>query len=176
MKSQVFSMPNAPVSLIGFLLFVATTSSGCAILSNAYPIMSLPPILLTQDDLPTIRLTESESEHTSGPTESSLITKCEQRWGDGQMTIYYYLFNATSTAQKAAWPLFPAKTNHRPEPNPKEVIGDATWRVKKGYIYFVKNNVLVHVISYGDLPNQLQFVRDVARKIEAKIDAVLPKK
>ena len=42
-------------------------------------------------------------------------------------------------------------------------------------IYFVKNNVLVHVISYGDSPNQLQFVRDVARRIEAKIEAVLPK-
>ena len=176
MKPQILSRRNAPIRTIGFLLLMTTAIIGCAILSNAYPVMSLQPILLTQDDLPTIRLTESKSEHTSGPTESSLITKCEQRWGDGQMTIYYHLFNATSTAQKAAWPPFPTHPNHRLEPNPKEVIGDATWRVKKGYIYFVKNNVVVHIMAYRDSPNQLQFARDVARKIEAKIDAVLAEK
>ncbi len=176
MTKQILSMRNVPISIIGFLLLMTTAIIGCAILSNAYPVMSLHPVLLTQDDLPTMQLTKSESERTSGPTGLSLITECEQQWGDGQMTIYYYLFNATSTAQKAAWPLFPAKTNHRPEPNPKEVIGDATWRVKKGYIYFVKNNVVVHIMSYRDSPNQLQFARDVARKIDAKIDAVSPKK
>ena len=39
----------------------------------------------------------------------------------------------------------------------------------------MKNNVLVHVITDGPSSNQLQLARDVARKIEAKIEAVLPK-
>ena len=151
MKPQILSIRNAPIRTIGFLLLLTTVTIGCAILSNAYPVMSLHPVLLTQGDLPTMRLTKSESERTSGPTGLSLITECEQWWGEGQLTIYYYLFNATSAAQKAALPLFPANAIHRPEPNPKEVIGDATWRVKKGYIYFVKHNVQVHIIMEGGL-------------------------
>lgn len=53
-------MGNALISLIGFLLFMTTALIGCAILSNAYPIMSLSPVLLTQDDLPTINTTNEK--------------------------------------------------------------------------------------------------------------------
>ncbi len=60
MKPQIFSMGNALISLIGFLLFMTTALIGCAILSNAYPIMSLSPVLLTQDDLPTINTTNEK--------------------------------------------------------------------------------------------------------------------
>ena len=45
----------------------------------------------------------------------------------------------------------------------------------KRRLLFVKNNVLLHVITDGPSSNQLQLARDVARKIEAKIEAVLPK-
>ncbi|MDE0682547.1 MAG: hypothetical protein OXI63_06490 [Candidatus Poribacteria bacterium] len=57
MKTQIFSKRNAPISIIGFLLLMATTSLGCAILSNAYPVTSLHPILLTQDDLRMMQVT-----------------------------------------------------------------------------------------------------------------------
>jgi hypothetical protein len=72
-----------------------------------------------------------------------------------------------------------------PELNPETVIGDATWyavkRVgKTSPILFVKNNVVVLVYpgagpEYKDSPHQLQFAREVARKIEAKITAILLK-
>ena len=51
MKPQIFSMRKAPVGIIGFLLLLTTTPIGCAILSNAYPVMSL----------------RSRSPHTGGP-------------------------------------------------------------------------------------------------------------
>ena len=183
MKTQVLSKENASLSLIGFLLLVIITSLGCgilSILSNANPVMRLNPVLLTQDDLPTMRLTKNEP--ISRPTEkSSLIAKSEQSWisNEGRLAVYYSLFRSTSDAKRAAFPLFPARAVFRPEPNPKEVVGDATWRVRTSlvtYIYFVKSNVQVHIWMGGCSPNQLQSVRDVARKIEAKIAVVLEEK
>ena len=176
MKIQILSRWNVPINIIGFLLLVPTTI-GCAILSNTYPIMSLHPVLLTQDDLQTMRLTKSENKHLRGSSkELSLIIKSEQQWSEGQLTVYYYLFHSTAAAKKADSPLFPAGARPRPEPNPKEVIGDATWRgagTPVTYIYFVKHNVRVDIMVGGRSANQLQCARDVARKIEAKIDAVL---
>ena len=102
-----------------------------------------------------------------------------QFWNEGQLTVCYYLFRSTSDAKQAAFPLFPAKAIFRPEPNPREVIGDATWRVKNSvvtYIYFVKNNVQVHIMMGVRSSNQLQAARDVARRIEAQIAAVLEEK
>ena len=181
MKTQVLSKENASLSIIGFLLLVIITSLGCgilSILSNANPVMRLDPVILAQDDLPTMRLTKSEP--ISRPTKkSSLIAKSEQSWNESQLTVCYYLLRSTPDAKRVAFPLFPAKAVFRPEPNPKEVIGDATWRVRTSfvtYIYFVKDNVEVHIMMRGRSSNQLQFVREVARKIEAKIAAVSEKK
>lgn len=159
---------------IGFLLLGSITTIGCAILSNAYPVMSLRPVLLTQDDLPTMQLT---NERSSSPTkELSRIVEFEQLWNE-ELVILYSLFNSSSAAQKAASPLFPDVVGYRPEPNPKEVIGDATWHVEKPPgIYFVKHNVRVYVLVKGHPSQRLPFTRDVARKIEAKITAVLPQK
>lgn len=160
--------------LIGFLLIGATTTIGCAILSNTYPVMSLHSILLTQDDLPTMQLT---NERSSNPTKgSSHIVEFKQLWSE-ELVILYFLFTSTSAAQKAAPPLFPDVEGYRPEPNPEEVIGDATWRVgKPPGIYFVKHNVLVYVLVERPPAHRLPFARDVARKIEAKIEAVLSQK
>ena len=72
-----------------------------------------------------------------------------------------------------------------PELNPENIIGDATWhytpqrqteRINDIEILFVKHNVAVLIMANGHPSNQLQFVQDVARKIEAKITAVLDKK
>ena len=181
MKTQGLSKENDSVSIIGFFLLVITNTLGCGILSilfNANPVMRLDPVILTQDDLPTMRLTKNEP--ISRPTkESSVIAKSEQFWNEGQLTVYYYLLRSTSDAKQAAFPPFPAKPVFRPEPNPKEVIGDATWRVRTSlvtYIYFVKNNIEVHIMLEGHSSNQLQPARDVARKIESRIAAILEKK
>ena len=174
MKKHTLSRRNALLSIIGFLLFMSTTTIGCAILSNTYPIMSLHPVLLTQDDLPTRQLT---SERSSRPTKGlSHIVEFRQLWSE-ELVILYYLFNSASAAQKAAPPLFPDVEGYRPEPNPKEVIGDGTWRVRKPPgIYFVKHNVLVYVLVEGPPAHRLPFARDVARKIETKITAGSPQK
>ena len=83
--------------------------------------------------------------------------------------------------------------NWQPERNPEDIIGDATWHYipwghneweyHSTHIVFVKNNVLVKImagkssIMTDELSSyQLQLARDVARKIEAKIVAVLEKK
>ncbi|RKU16458.1 hypothetical protein C6500_17515 [Candidatus Poribacteria bacterium] len=190
MKTQVLSREIASLSIIGFLLLVIITSLGCgilSILSNAYPVMRLDPVLLTQEDLPMMRLTESD--RLGGfPKESSLIVGFDQQWSDGHLVVRYYLFDASYTAKKAkANPrghTIATPANYQPELNPTDVIGDATWHLiprrhwEKGMtdIYFVKNNVGVHVMKKGTSEYQLQFVRDVARKIEAKIAAVLEKK
>lgn len=72
-----------------------------------------------------------------------------------------------------------------PELNPENIIGDATWhytpqrqteRINDTEILFVKHNVAVLIMANDHPSNQLQFVQDVARKIEAKITAVLEKK
>lgn len=175
MKTHTLSRRNVPVSIIGFLLLATTMTIGCAILSNAYPVMSLHPVLLTQDDLPTMQL--MKSKRNNSPTrELSRIVEFEQLWSE-ELVILYFLFNSTSAAQKAASPLFPDVEGYRPEPNPKEVIGDATWRVEKPLgIYFVKHNVLVYVLVKGHPSHRLPFARNVARKIETKITAVLEKK
>ncbi len=53
---------------------------------------------------------------------------------------------------------------------------DPTWRLEnKSDIRCLKNNVLVYIMAGGTSVNQLPLTRSVARKIEAKIDAVLKK-
>lgn len=174
---------------IGFLLLVTTPLIGCGILFNINRVMRLDPVILTQDNFPTMRLMESRRLDRF-PKESSIIVGCEQRWSENQLIIRYYLFYSGAAAQKAwenPWGYRVAATvsNFHPELNPEEVIGEATWRyiprrqtekINDIEILFVKHNVAVLVMANGHPSNQLQFVQDVARKIEAKIAAVLEEK
>ena len=172
---------------IGFLLLVTTPLIGCGVLFNVHRVMRLDPIVLTQDDLRMMRLTESD--RLGGfPKELSVIVGFDQQWSDGHLVVRYYLFDSSYTAKKAKanpWGHTVATpANYQPELNPEDVIGDATWHLipkrqsETGMtdIYFVKNNVGVHVMTSGASEYQRQFARDVARKVEAKITAVLEKK
>ncbi|MCY3740892.1 MAG: hypothetical protein OXH00_07720 [Candidatus Poribacteria bacterium] len=173
---------------IGFLLLVTTSLIGCGILfnvnRNVNRVMRLDPVILIQDDLPTMRLMENLRLY-GFPEESSIIVGCEQRWNVNQLIVRYYLFPSEDTAQKVwknAWGYRVARpAKFHPELHPEDVIGDATWhyipkrqteKINDIEILFVKNNVAVLVMA----KNQRQFARDVARKIEAKIAAVLEEK
>ena len=177
---------------IGFLLLLTTPLIGCGILfnvnRNVNRVMRLDPVILTQDDLPTMRLMENLRLY-GFPEESSIIVGCEQRWNVNQLIVRYYLFPSEDTAQKVwknAWGYRVARpAKFHPELNPEDVIGDATWhyiperqteRINDTEILFVKGNVAVLVMADGQSSNQRQFARDVARKIEAKIAAVLEEK
>ena len=93
------------------------------------------------------------------------------------IAVRYCLFHSVADAKKAAnqWQRFVgAEAFFEPEPNAEDVIGDATWRVpNKASIWFVKNNVLVHIMARRPKINQLTLTRSVARKVEAKINAAL---
>ena len=173
---------------IGFLLLVTTSLIGCGVPFNINRVMRLDPVILIQDDLPTMRLIENRRLYRF-PEESSIIVGCEQRWNVNQLIVRYYLFDSEYTAQKVwknAWGYRVARpAKFHPELNPEDVIGDATWhyipkrqteRINDTEILFVKNNVAVLVMADGQPSNQLQFARDVARKIETKITAVLEEK
>ena len=117
-----------------------------------------------------------------------------RQWWSGGLNIKYWLFDSAPTAQKAAETgehhISAAPMNWQFEPNPEDIIGDATWhhipweqnewRYRSTHIVFVKNNVLVHIMAGKPSimtpeisANQLRFGRNVSRKIEAKIEAVL---
>ncbi|MDE0682545.1 MAG: hypothetical protein OXI63_06480 [Candidatus Poribacteria bacterium] len=177
---------------IGFLLLLTTSLIGCGILfnvnRNVNRVMRLDPVILIQDDLPTMRRMENLRLY-GFPEESSIIVGCEQRWNVNQLIVRYYLFDSEDTAQKVwknAWGYRVARpAKFHPELNPEDVIGDATWRniskrqmekINDIEILFVKNNVAVLVMANEAPSNQRQFARDVARKIEAKIAAVLEEK
>ena len=169
--------------IIGFLLLVTTMLLGCAVLFNR--VVRLDPIILKADDLPMMRLTstrrsDSPTEGASGPVGF------HQQWDGRQLIVRYYLFGSSSAAKVGAatggtWRVASPPDSH-PERNPENIIGDATWHYPPRRedpdtdMAFVKNNVLVHITASGHPSYRLQFVRDVARKIEAKIEAILPKK
>ncbi len=188
MKTQILLRQNASLNIIGVLLLVITTTIGCGVLFNFNRVMRLDPVILTQDDLPTMRLMETKRLDRF-PEESSIIVGCEQRWIRKQLIVRYYLLHSADAAQKVwknPWGYRvagPAKFD--PELNSKNIIGDATWhytpqrqteRINDIEILFVKHNVAVLIMANDHPSNQLQFVQDVARKIEAKITAVLPQK
>ena len=189
MKIRIYARRSASLSLIGFLILTTTTQIGCGVLFNVNRVMRLDPIVLTQDDLPMMQLTGRKRLYEF-PKESYIIVGFQQRWNDGHLIVRYYLFYTSSSAKKAKanpWGYMVATPgNFQPELNPEEVIGDATWHLipkrqwekRKGIaeIYFVKDNVGVYVMARGTSEDQLQFVRDVSRKIEAKIKEVSPKK
>lgn len=191
------------------VLIVTTFSLGCNIIKKEENrlVKKLDPVVLTQDvvkildlvvltqdDLPTMQVTSSHtsrgSEVARFTPEISVLTGLDQ-WWSGDLRIRYWLFDASHTAKNVAATgahhISAAPMNWQPELNPEDVIGDGTWRRipwrQREYIsthfVFVKNNVLVHIMTGEPSPNQLhqlQFVRDLARKIVTKIEAVLPKK
>lgn len=186
MKTLILSKRNAPISLIGFLLLMTITLLGCGVLFNVNRVLKLDPVLLAQNDLHAIGLTK-RNRIGIRPDYPTIIAGYQQG-GSGGLTIQYWLFNSASSARKAAetglpW-FFAAVPNFQPERNPENIIGDATWRNihrsprewenDKTDIYFVKHNLLVSVrtIRHG----HLQYARDLARHIEAKLEAVLKKK
>lgn len=192
MKTKIFSRRSAPLSIIGFLTLVTTMQTGCGVLFNVNRVVRLDPVILTQGDLPKMRLTSSRrgSRPSSGvpSMDFPVIVEFEQGWNGNQLTVGYWLFDSSYTAKKAAdeytFRMVAGVPDYQPESNPEDIIGDATWRIipKRWWekdrtdLWFVKNNVVVYVSADGQSPDQLQFARDVARKIEAKIKAVLPQK
>ena len=188
METRILARHHTLISIIGFLLIMATTSIGCKIFSNVNRVIGPDPVLLTRDDLHRMGL--MESDRIGSLTRRGSIIAFERRWRSEGLTLQYWLFDSASTAKKAAagawiW-RFAAVPNFHPELTPEDVIGDATWRriprSRKEWengptdIWFVKYNLLVSVRTKGHPSNRLQFARDTARKIVAKIDAVLEKK
>ena len=193
MKKHTLSRRNAPLSIISFLLLVATTQIGCRVFVNR--VIESDTVLLTLDDLHKMGLRNEgrigrHLNDRSRIKQLSVIAGFEQGWSGGDLNIQYWLFDSASTAKKAAeaaWPwTFAAVPNFHPELNPDDVIGDATWRnihrSRKEWengptdIYFVKHNLFVSVRTNGPPANRLQDARDIARHIETQIAAVLKKK
>ena len=190
MKTQILSIRNALINIIGFLLLVTTTQIGCGVFINR--VIGSDAVLLTQDDLYRMGLRKSDrigrrlDDHGIGAIKKlSVIGGFEQRRGGG--TVQYWLFDASSAAKKAGAEGFhnhpsAEMPNFHPEFDPDDVIGDATWRDiprnrsegENGLtgLWFVKCNLLISVRT----DEHLQNARDVARKIEAKINAGLLKK
>ena len=186
MKAWIFSMRNALVNLIGVLLLMTTATIGCGVFVNR--VMTRDPVLLTLDDLHMIGLTKSNRIYRLPSYPYLSVIAGFQQGGSGGLTIQYWLFDASSTAKKAAeaqwtW-TFAGRADFQPEPNPEDVIGDATWRNiyrsprewenDRTDICFVKYNLLVSVRASGH--GHLEYTRDIARHIDSKIEAVLEKK
>ena len=165
-----------------FRIFVTLTVSFLVVhISGCANVMRLESITLTEDDLPmrsirSFRVIE----------DSSTVTALLQEWNGFQLTVQYCLFNSPDAAQKAGadgltWWYVVGTPKFQSESNPENIIGDATWSYiysdpdAPAHIWLAKNNFLVHVKGSRVPSNPLQFVRDVARKIEAKIEAVLKK-
>lgn len=154
-------------------------------------VRNLNAIILTANDLPTMKLDVGTNRHIRGPVKLPPIVDGFLHAWDGtrpeeHITVKYWLFQNVRNVQTAAdeWRHFIASaaieingridSAYQPEPNAAEVIGDATWRVAgEPDIWFVKNNVLVYVMGNSPSVNQLKLTRTVARKIEAKINAAL---
>ena len=190
MKTQILSRSHAPISIIGFLLLVTTTLIGCRVFVNR--VIGSDTVLLTLDDLYVMGLRKSgrigrHLNDLSPIKKLSVIAGFEHGWSGGDLNIQYWLFDSASTAKKMAadgarWTCAAMPVSQL-ELNPENVIGDATWRgiftrnrSKWGNglttLWFVKYNLLVSVRP----DEHLQDTRDVARKIEARIEAVLLKK
>ena len=183
---------------ISFILFLAMPSFGCHISNreatlNKEAILNkgdntlvrkLNAILLTTDDLPTtMKLSGSAHTIPGLGKQPPVVDGFSQSWNSTRpeetINVKYWLFPSVSKAQTAAgqWRGFlSSQSSYEPEPNAAEVIGDATWRIENtSSIWFVKNNVLVYIMARRPFINQLKLTRSVARKIEAKINAALPK-
>ena len=188
----MFSSHKAPISIISFLTLI-TTLLGCPVNKGENMLVrKLDAVLLTTNDLPTMEVDGRVNFRTGGMVkEPPVVDGFIQIWHgthpQDSITVSYWLFQSVADAQKAAdvWrDLLSARlivvngefdTPYQPEPNAEDVIGDATWRVaNKAHLWFVKNNVLVHIKTGRDtLNHQRTLARSVARKIETKINTAL---
>ena len=173
---------------ISFILLLAIAPLGCHI-SNKAAILNkgedllvrkLDAIILTVNDLPTMQVDTSSAFRVGGFAKKPPVVDGFLHYWDGtqpqeHIAVRYCLFQSVADAEKAAnqWQRFiGSEAFYEPEPNAEDVIGDATWRVpNKASIWFVKNNVLVHIMARRPKINQLTLTRTVARKIETKINA-----
>ena len=170
---------------IAFILLLSLPPLGCGILYTGEHMLvkKLDTILLTANDLPTMEVDPTMNHRRRGVVKQPPVADgFEQSWNgtrpEEHIYVRYWLFQTVTDAQKAAdeWQGYIAAIPYLPEPNPEDVIGDATWRPENGAsIWFVKNNVIVYITARRPQVNQLPLTRAVARKIEAKIEAVLPK-
>ena len=155
-------------------------------------VRKLDAVILTTNDLPTMQV-DSRINFRIGGTlkQPPIVDGFSQVWHgthpQESITLYYWLFQSVSDAEKAAnqWRGINTAslivvngeydTPYQPESNAEDVIGNATWRIEnKAHLWFVKNNVLVHITAGRDtLNHQLTLTRSVARKIETKINTAL---
>ena len=176
-----------------FVLLLAMGLLGCNIFNQggvkkgeAMLVRKLDAVILTDNDLPTMKLDGGTGHRAEGFTDlPPIVDGFSQSWDGTQpeehIGIDYWVFRSPSAAKKAgahwrdliaAGPIMingKLEPIYQPEPSAKDVIGDATWRVANGAtIWFVKNNVLVRVMARRPEVNQLTLTRSVARKIEKK--------
>ena len=170
---------------LGFLLLLAMVMLGCDIFNKgeAMLVRKLDAVMLTANDLPTtMALDASSSSARPGlGAHPPIVEGFSQSWHstrpEEHITVRYWLLRSISGAKSAAieWQgTLASQGIYQPEPNAKDVIGDATWRIpNRASLLFVKNNVLVHVRAGNPFVSQLTLTRSVARKIEKKINTAL---
>ena len=152
-------------------------------------VRKLNAVILTATDLPTLE--EDSGRRIDGEIDQPPVIDGYIQYWDGarpeeHIGVRYWLFGSIADTQRAAdqwrWThsALGVEVNGKiepilqPEPTAADVIGDATWRPANGSsIWFVKGNVLVYIQARRPKVNQLPLTRSVARKIEAKINAVL---
>ena len=173
--------------LLVFILLLVIAPLGCHILNKGEDMLvrKLDAVMLTANDLPaTMELDVSSSFAISGRRKfPPIVDGFTQTWDstrpEENIDVHYWLLRSVKDGRTAGvkWMDTLASAGiYLPEPRPEDVIGDATWRIEnKECILFVKNNVLVYIMGNNPLVNQIPFTRSVARKIEAKINAALPK-
>ncbi len=175
---------------ITFIFLLAIAPLGCAI-TNKEAVLNegehmlvrkLDAVLLAADDLPTMEVDGTVNHRKRGivnqpPVADGFIQSWNGTQPEEHITVHYWLLRSIVDAQTAAeeWRSFITSQGiYQHEPNPEHVVGDGTWRIENdASIWFVKNNVLVHIVARRPLLNQLPLTRSVARKIEAKINAAL---
>lgn len=171
---------------IAFIFLFALLPLGCGILYQGENMLvrNLNAIILTAADLPTMKLDGSSTFRIRGlAKQPPVVYGFSQSWDRTQpeeyITVRYWLFRSVGGAKRAAdkWRYYLGATAEfafQPELNAKDVIGDATWRVKnEPDIWFVQNNVLVCIMGKKASGNQPPLTNAVARKIEARINAAL---
>ena len=103
------------VNLIRFILVVSTTQIGCGVLFNFDSVNKFDTIILTRDDLPKMQVTISrrisrplnypymmsvkERHRDQSIKDSFAIKGYEQVWSAGWLTVQYWLFDSSSSAQ-----------------------------------------------------------------------------
>ena len=152
----------------------------------------LDSIKLTDDEMPVpARLSSSRPilSPTSPAKPECIAGCCDRWWIDNRpgknVAIHYWIFESPQDADLAAvkgrryisaraiyidgkW-----ESVYQPETELEGMFGDKTWSWKNN-ILFVKGNAVVLVSEPGQQV-ELETIRSMARRIEAKLDAVLNK-